>query len=289
MKHVGGQRSNRILILGGSGFLGNALYRELLSYFDVYGTYAHQEDTFGDNQVFFRFIAEEDDIAEILFHVAPNYIISAFKAPIEYQLHTLKVVSEYCLATGSKLIQLSSGRVFDARWQFPSYELDAPMSISPEGKQHIKLEKAVRELPNNLWVIARIPLVLGVNAPTIHNLKQAILNHAEFEIFPHLVVSTTTADRIAQQMHYIINKNLFGIFHLSSEDVIHHDDLFKEISEKISNKAPIFKNVYSSNEDAFHALLPKSNRLPKNYRFTVADVIDDSTLKDEIITLKNNV
>ncbi|HPE83401.1 MAG TPA: dTDP-4-dehydrorhamnose reductase, partial [Aequorivita sp.] len=30
---------NRILILGGSGFLGNALYKELLSYFDVHCTY----------------------------------------------------------------------------------------------------------------------------------------------------------------------------------------------------------------------------------------------------------
>ena len=39
---------NTILILGASGFIGNVLYKELLSYFDVYGTYCQNTD-FKDN------------------------------------------------------------------------------------------------------------------------------------------------------------------------------------------------------------------------------------------------
>ncbi len=51
---------NKILILGASGFIGNALYKELLSYFDVYGTYASQEGLYGDNQVFYKYRVEDD-------------------------------------------------------------------------------------------------------------------------------------------------------------------------------------------------------------------------------------
>ena len=105
-------------------------------------------------------------------------------------------------------------------------------------------------------------------------------------MFPSLIVSATTQSKVAQQIHYIINKDLNGIFHLSSEDVMHHDELFRDISEKISHKKPIFKNVFSRNDDHFLAILPKVNLLPKNYRITLEEVIADSTLKDEIITLK---
>ncbi|MEZ4875501.1 MAG: hypothetical protein R2793_08640 [Flavobacteriaceae bacterium] len=133
----------------------------------------------------------------------------------------------------------------------------------------------------------RLPLILGVQAPTIRQLREAIKHHAAFEVFPNLIVSANTYDKLAQQVHYIINKQLSGIFHLSTEDVIHHDELFREISEKLSGKLPIFKNVYSSNEDQFLAILPKENKLPKNYRITMDEVIAESTLKDEIVTLKS--
>ena len=47
--------AQRILILGASGFLGNAIYKELLSYFDVSGTYYSSGDQFDDNQVFHQY------------------------------------------------------------------------------------------------------------------------------------------------------------------------------------------------------------------------------------------
>ena len=38
--------------------------------------------------------------------------------------------------------------------------------------------------------------------------------------------------------------------------------------------------------DRYLAILPKENKLPQNYRITIEEVISDSTLKDEITTLK---
>ena len=120
----------------------------------------------------------------------------------------------------------------------------------------------------------------------ILQVRQAIKHQAVFDVYPNLIISITTANTIAQQIHYIINKELTGIFHLTSNDLVHHQDLFTEICEKISNKTPIFKSIYNSNDDQYLAILPKHNILPTNYQTTVADVVENSTLED-LITLKN--
>jgi hypothetical protein len=45
-------------------------------------------------------------------------------------------------------------------------------------------------------------------------------------------------------------------------------------------------HVYGSNEDRFLAILPKLKKLPKTYRITVAEVIENCILED-IVTLRN--
>ena len=76
---------NTILILGASGFIGNVLYKELLSYFDVYGTYCHNTD-FRDNQVFYQYDVTNDALYSILDNVRPNFIISALRGDFQAQL-----------------------------------------------------------------------------------------------------------------------------------------------------------------------------------------------------------
>ncbi|MEM7185921.1 MAG: sugar nucleotide-binding protein [Bacteroidota bacterium] len=278
--------TDRILILGASGYLGNTLYKELLSYYNVYGTYWAQVGNFGENQVFYRYAVEEGNLDSILADVQPTVIISALKGDFRAQYGTHELLVEYAMATGARVLFLSTVHVFDGLGDFPSYENNKPASNSDVGRFKISVEKLIRTLPEEQYAILRLPLVLGVNSPAIFQLKQAIKYGDAFEVFPNLIVSVTTADKLAQQVHYIINKKAFGIFHLASKDIIHHDDLFREISEKISNKKPIFKSAYSSNEDSYLAILPKKNKLPKNYRITVSEVIEDSTLKEEILTLK---
>ena len=59
-------RKHKVLILGASGFIGNALYKELGPYFKTYGTYSTAKKQFERNAQFFQYHVEEDDVYDIL-------------------------------------------------------------------------------------------------------------------------------------------------------------------------------------------------------------------------------
>lgn len=278
---------NRILILGASGFIGNTIYKELLPYFDVYGTYHTSNLELEENQIMFQFDFENSGIETILEQVNPTYIISSLRGDYKSQLELHQQLVDYTSRNEScRILYLSTVDVFDGKYEFPSYENDSVSAESEYGRFKISVEKIIATLPKSKFAILRLPIVLGVNSPRIVQLKKASQHKADFEVFPNLIVSVTTASKIAQQVHYIINKNKFGIFHLASNDVIHHNDLFEEISEKLSLQNIIFKQIFQSNEDAYLAILPKDNKLPRNYRTTVSQVIDECTLNEEIDSLK---
>ena len=278
---------NRILIIGASGFIGNAFMKELRSYFDVYGTYCTQHGLYSENQVYYHFDAQNNGIGQILEELQPRFIISCFSAPAAASLQVHRDIARYCdIRPDSRLYYASSYSVFDAREEFPANEFDKPMAISNEGKVKISHEKLLQELLPAQHAILRLPIVLGTNSPNIIQLRQTIKHHASFEVYPNRIVSATTDDKMAQQVHYLINKDLRGIYHLSSSDLVHHNDLFMEIASKLSDEKPVFTNVFNRNEDYYLAILPKENKLPREYNISIAEVIDSCTLNDEIVTLK---
>ena len=55
-------KKHRILILGVSGYLGSAIYKELHSYYKTFGTYRTPLKANENNKQFFHYDFEEDDI-----------------------------------------------------------------------------------------------------------------------------------------------------------------------------------------------------------------------------------
>ena len=279
----GKQDKQRILILGGSGFIGNALYKELISYYDVHATYCKQYGNFSENHVFHNFCVEKDSMFLLLSNLQPTVIISAIKGNYRSQFEAHREIKEFAILNKNcSVLFLSSSEVFDAKPLLPSYENDLQLSQTELGKFKISIEKMLLEDLPKQTAILRLPMVLGINSPTIFHLRQCIRHRATFELLPNLVITATTINKVCQQIHYIINQSLHGIFHLASNDMVHHEDLFREITSKISDKMPIFKSVFSSNEDRYDAILPKHNKLAKTYQITIAEVIEESCLNEEI-------
>ena len=61
-----GDEGKRILILGASGFIGHAIYKELCNYYDTYGTYCSARRSFEHNHQFYRYDMHEDDVYRLL-------------------------------------------------------------------------------------------------------------------------------------------------------------------------------------------------------------------------------
>jgi len=268
-------KKNTILILGASGFLGEAIYKELCSYFRTFGTYRTDNYNFDKNQHYFQYNVEEDDIFEILEAVKPTVIISALRGNFSAQVIAHAHVSEYIVAHNARLIYLSSANVFDAYSKFPSFETDKTLSHSMYGHFKIKIENMLLRLPKKQVSIVRLPMVFGGQSPRIKEIKAFLKEGLPIEVFPNLIMNVTTDNKVTQQIHYIINRNKSGIFHLGSNDLVHHDDFIKEIIDTLGDYKPTFKNVFTTNNDRYLAVMGKHNKLPKHLQLMSAEVLNE--------------
>jgi dTDP-4-dehydrorhamnose reductase len=268
----------KILILGASGFIGYAIYKELCSYFNTFGTYFTKEETFGNNKKFFEFDQDSEDVSTLLENLKPTVIISALRGNFNHQVYTHLSIIDYILKNDCKLIFISSANVFDAFTNYPSYEYDKTLSQSVYGKFKIKIENALLRLPNDKYNIIRLPMVFGANSPRVLEIKNKIEFGEAIEVFPNVVVNATEISKVTQQIHYIVNQQREGVFHLGSNDLTHQHDLVTDIAETLGYKNPLLKQVYDSNYDRFLAVLPKDNLLPENLQVTVQEVIKASVI-----------
>ncbi|MBE7639135.1 sugar nucleotide-binding protein [Salegentibacter sp. BLCTC] len=262
----------RILILGASGFIGNALYKELCSFFDTHGTYHTPNTGFEENHQFHQYDMETENIEILLQNVKPTVIISAIRGSFDAQINAHFEIINYILTHHCKLLFISSANVFDAFTNFPSYEYDKTLSQSVYGRFKIKIENALLRLPNHKYNILRLPMVFGHNSPRLKLIKSQIEFGQALEVFPNVVINVTEIEKLTQQIHYIINRKRQGVFHLGSSDLVHQKDFIEEVCEVLGYKNLVFKNIYNSNFDRFLAVLPKENLLPENLQVSVHQV-----------------
>ena len=269
------KQKTRILILGASGFIGNAIYKELCAYFNTFGTYNTNSKPFENNQHFFQYNIEEDDIFDILNAVKPTIIISALRGDFSAQITAHQHLSEYLLQSKARLIFLSSANVFDAYSKFPSYEYDKTLSNSVYGHFKIKIENMLLRLPKMKVTILRLPMVFGAFSPRVDELKLLLKENLPIEVFPNLVMNVTSDNKLTQQVHYIINQNKYGVFHLGSLDLVHHDEFINDIIKTLGNFKPIYKHVYTTNDERYLAVLPKDNKLPKHLQIMSHKILEE--------------
>ncbi|MFD1061647.1 sugar nucleotide-binding protein [Winogradskyella litorisediminis] len=269
------EKKYRILVLGASGYLGNSIYKELCTYYNTYGTYFSPRKEFENNKHFFHYHVEEDDIYEILEATKPDIIISALRGDFHAQTIAHAHITEYALEYGSKIIFLSSANAFDAYSKYPSYETDKTLSHSIYGHFKIKIENMLMRMPKRQYVILRLPMVFGNNCPRILEMKQLTSEKEALELFPNLIMNVTLDKKVTQQIHYIINRKKSGVFHLGSTDLVHHDEFIQELAANVLPTKAAFKNVYTTNDDRYLAVLPKYNVLPKHLQITSDKVLEE--------------
>ncbi|AGC78590.1 dTDP-4-dehydrorhamnose reductase [Nonlabens dokdonensis] len=269
---------NRILILGGSGFIGNALYKELAPFFDVHATYKTDNPIFEKNKHFHQFDYEMERLHILLDNLKPKFIVTALRGNVTSLVRLHFEIADYVEKNDCKVIFLSSANVFDRFTNYPSYEYDKTLSESIYGRFKIKIENELLRKPISKYVICRIPMIYGAGSPRINEIKAQLQMNEAIEVFSNVVINATHINKLVQQLHYIINRRRRGIFHLGSNNLIHHIDLIKDICEELGHPDALIKQVFDSNEDRHLAVLPKDNMLPKHLQLTIEDVVKSSVV-----------
>ncbi len=266
---------NNILILGGSGFIGYSLYKELRPFFKTFGTF-YSNINFKKNKHFYKYNIERNDIEVLLTKIKPSIVISSIRGPFKYQVMLHHSLISYSKKLNFKLIFLSSSNVFDSFHNYPSYEYDKTLSESKYGIFKIKIENAILRMDTKKFVIARLPMIFGVNCPRVREMKNKIIEKKGFEVFPNSIINVNSILKLCQQIHYIINQGLNGIFHLGSTDLISHYEFFKKLAFHRNFEKIVFKQVYTTNDLRYIAVLPKENKLPNHLNITCDEVLSDS-------------
>lgn len=269
--------TKRILILGGSGFIGQALYRELCPYYNTYATFCSNKG-YGNNHQYYNFNAAEEGLEPILKEVRPHLIISAMRGDFDLQIELHDFLVSYIKNANCRLFFLSSANVFDAFHHFPSYEYDKTYSESIYGRFKIKIESRLLRLPPTKYVIARLPMIFGQHAPRTVQIDKAVQQHQPIEVFPNTIINVNGIQKLTQQIHFIINQKRTGIFHLGSTDLISHYDFIRQIVARRHHKPGIFKQVFTTNNTRYLATLPKENNLPTHLLTSYNEVLDEMDL-----------
>jgi len=263
-----------ILILGGSGFIGHTLYKELAPYFEVRATY-HSAKTFVKNQKFYPFHLEEGNIHMLLKDIKPKLIISALRGSFEAQIENHALICDYVQKNNCRIFYLSSANVFDTFRHYPSYEYDKTFSESIYGKLKIKIENQIMRLPVGKYVVARLPMIFGKQAPRVVAFDEALQQGESVEVFPNTIINVNSDIRLSQQIHYMINQKKTGVYHLGSSDLISHNEFVQLLMAQRHSKLGRFKQVFTSNQMRYLAVLPKENKLPNHLQLSYTDVLND--------------
>ncbi|MDT8347588.1 MAG: dTDP-4-dehydrorhamnose reductase, partial [Flavobacteriaceae bacterium] len=141
------------------------------------------------------------------------------------------------------------------------------------GKFKIKLETRLLSLPEEQFLLLRLPMVFGRGSHRILSLKSAIENQQPIDVFPNIVINATHIRKLCMQVLFLINRDWSGIFHLGSTDLMHHNEFIAELCKVVHPQQPVFKRIYASNTDRYLALLPKDRSLPQHLQLTCAEVI----------------
>jgi len=267
----------KILILGATGFIGYSIHKELSKYYNTYGTY-NTNKLFKTKNNFQYYDLESTNIRKLISSVRPNLIISCLKGPFSLQIEIHKTIIEFIKKNNCRIMFISSSNVFDAFEHFPSYEYDKTLSKSKYGKFKSKIENMILKLNTVKYVIIRLPMVFGIKSHRNKEIKLLIKENKPIDVYPNTIVNINSDSILSQQVNYIINKNLSGIFHLGTKDLISHFDLIKKIVRKVDNNNLKFKHIYTTNNLRYIAVLPKKNCLPSHLYPNCESIINSFSL-----------
>ena len=237
----------KILVLGASGMIGDAIYQRLSLDYDTYGTYCNHIPNVSVPRYVHFSVSDSNEFSAILQTIKPSVVVSSLRGDFAEQESRHKELAKYLSKTGGRLIFLSTANVFDGCPFEPHSERDVPYPASGYGQFKYHCEQVLKEILGDHLTIVRLPKVL--NKIRLQKQIAESPKNLEVPLYTNLFISFNTAENVAKEVRFIIKHELFGIFHLTSRDFIPHSVFYERLFAKIGRTDMKCRKVMMSTEE----------------------------------------
>lgn len=250
----------KLLILGASGLIGKAIIDECKAVFDVYGTFFSTTTKLPNDKQFRLGLQQHEKLKEIIRTVKPDFVVSCLRGDFEQQLEFHSQLALELKGSTCSLYYFSTANVFDGDFSKHHAETDIPVAESEYGNFKIECENTLKEILGDRAIVVRIPAIWGKESPRMNLIREGIEGKETIDVYSNLECNNLLDTQLAKQLRFIIEKDLKGIFHLGSEDMMTQKKFFEALIEALSAESEILKSkLFNEREGTFYFGL-RSNR-----------------------------
>ncbi|MHA1696426.1 MAG: SDR family oxidoreductase [Candidatus Helarchaeota archaeon] len=283
------KKDQRILILGGSGFVGYHIFKLLNSKFEVYGSFLTNSKVIDKyNEQFFKInILNYAEMHKIIKKLMPHYVInciaisSARKAEkmqnLAYQVNVkgTENIVKICRETGAKLIHFSTDNVFDGKKKANEYytELDTPNPINFYGKSKLLSEKIALKIDDS--IVLRSSLVYGNVFTDQHKnfvyeiIEKCNNNERIYAYFDQYRTPISVLDIARLIKEIIINKkrDLYGIYNIAGPEPLSRYEIAIKTCEIFGLNLNLIEKTFCNDPIMPRNLLLDPSRISNSINF----------------------
>jgi len=280
--------NSSVLVLGGSGFIGNYLINILKDDFRIFVT--HNENKTVENSLKLD-IRDSEAVEKVFQNSNPDVVVNLCaiyknldfcdhnkKLVMEVNGTSLKSISKFANKFDSLLIQLSTDFVFDGKKG--NYKENASIDpINYYGKSKAEAEKNILECSKK-FCIARTSMVYGFNKikPTLPDwILKEMENKKEIKLIADQYTTPTYVENLCSMLKEIIKIKYEGIIHLSGPEKLSRYEFAKKLVTLAGFKQSFLVPVNRS-EFKFSKKMPKDSSLNT---FKVSSMLKEKPQKVE--------
>lgn len=243
----------KIVITGTSGLVGFELWEKLKEKNELWGVGRKKPKFISLSNWRTTDIIDAELTCKTIQQINPDCLIhsAAISNPDECEKDPLTAYKANALGTrnialacqrfDTELVYISSDQIFDGKKKSPYTELDKPAPINHYGVSKLWGEKFVRSLSRRFYIV-RTALVYGSVRPTFVDRIVRATNSGESVVAAtDIVNSPTYSQDLALAISFLIEKRLYGIYHIVNEGHCSRYELSRFIAESIGKKPNFIK------------------------------------------------
>jgi dTDP-4-dehydrorhamnose reductase len=227
----------RILITGGSGYLGAELVRQATTGgWEVAATYFSRRPDVAGARWLPLDIRDQAAVARALDQARPDVVIHTAYRQSGAELWPVSaegagVVARAARAAGARLIHISSDALFDGERAGHYTEADEPSPITPYGQAKAAAERLVAE-GHPAALIARTSLIYGAAAPSTHErlVLDALAGRADVAFFTDELRCPIAVGDLAGALLELAGLSMSGRLHVAGADVVSRYEFARRVA-----------------------------------------------------------